>query len=709
MSNMKMCASLFRKVCLGYTFVMILSFGSTSSEKTRMRKYNYAFEVWPVGSCPISQKDWIAAAERIGCNETNGYHCVPDRFHTTLIEFCYTKPRILVAEGNCLELAASGILNHVKCRNFIWGCPSDPYFSNEIQKYPDCLGIAFGCFTADMKCLHKMLAILQEEVRHSNVTSTDLEQQKQSHSSPIDCELLKKLALSCFVLFVIFFITLVVVLVYIIWKFTRKRKDKSLPSKGEIKSLDKSSLGIGEKENLLSEDSKEDSSRKQEIPNKTGAELNDLDVQEELESEIYFEDIYLSLLMRRHCRNGAFKNFNYLLKKKIIDRKDQNLLRILTSRDKDGRTLLHSAAEGGCKDIFLAILNASNQRVDDLTHCGHTVLHLACKNDKYHMCVSLLSNDNNAKLLLEKKSNQGWNAAHFAAASGNKDILELLENKNLDINSETNNGLNVLDIACIYNHTEMCKYLIDRKRLLYNPDARGWTTEHFVAMVGNEDIFNFLDVKKFKKTNRGKTVLHICCEYGRDDLYEKILAKCKSIVHDVDAEGWNALHYAAKGGNLHLYMELEKVLKSCLCTTTNDGKTVLHIACINNRVEICRHICSGKSYKRIINSQIKIKRWTAAHYVAVEIKKDGTEGELISVLVEGGLDLQALTADKLTVLGVACEHRNTNLIKYLLEKHFELVGVETTELLKAANETNDEDICSEIQNAIEKHKEKNRK
>lgn len=411
--------------------------------------------------------------------------------------------------------------------------------------------------------------------------------------------------------------------------------------------------------------------------------------------------------MRRHCRNGAFKNFDYLLRKKILDKNDQNLQRILISRDKDGRTLLHSAAEGGCKDIFNAILNASNQKVDDLTHCGHTVLHLACKNDKYHMCVSLLSNDNNVKLLLEKKSNQGWNAAHFAAASGNKDILELLENKNLDINSETKNGLNVLDIACIYNHTEMCKYLIDRKKLLYIPDARGWKTEHFVAMVGNEDIFNFLDVKKFKKTNRGKTVLHICCEYGRDVLYEKILANCKNIVHDIDAEGWNALHYAAKGGNLHLYMELEKVLKRSLCAKTNDGKTVLHIACINNRVEICRHICSGKSYKSIINSQIKIKKWTAAHYVAVEIKKDGTEGELISVLVEGGLDLQALTADRLTVLGVACEYRNTNLIKYLLEKHFELVGVETTELLKAANETNDEDICSEIQNAIEKHKEKN--
>lgn len=74
----------------------------------------------------------------------------------------------------------------------------------------------------------------------------------------------------------------------------------------------------------------------------------------------------------------------------------------------------------------------------------------------------------------------------------------------------------------------------------------------------------------------------------------------------------------------------------------------------------------------------------------------------MSVLVKGGIDLQALTVDRLTVLGVACEHRNKNLIKYLLKNHFELVGVATTELRKAAYETHDEYIFSEIQNAIEK-------
>lgn len=36
--------------------------------------------------------------------------------------------------GNCLELAANGILNHVKCHNFTLGCPDKPYLSDEIYR-----------------------------------------------------------------------------------------------------------------------------------------------------------------------------------------------------------------------------------------------------------------------------------------------------------------------------------------------------------------------------------------------------------------------------------------------------------------------------------------------------------------------------------------------------------------------------------------------
>lgn len=186
--------------------------------------------------------------------------------------------------------------------------------------------------------------------------------------------------------------------------------------------------------------------------------------------------------------------------------------------------------------------------------------------------------------------------------------MDLFENKNLDINFEIYNGLNVFDIVCIYNYIDMCKYFMDKKRILKIKidldkfDVCGWIIEYFVVMVGNKKIFKMLNFGIFRKINWWKIVLYICCEYGYDDFCEKILENCKNILYDVDVEGWNVLYYVVKGGNLYLYMKLEKVLKRGLCVIMNDGKMVLYIVCINNWVEICRYICSEKLYKGIINS-----------------------------------------------------------------------------------------------------------
>lgn len=143
-------------------------------------------------------------------------------------------------------------------------------------------------------------------------------------------------------------------------------------------------------------------------------------------------------------------------------------------------------------------------------------------------------------------------------------ILKLFENKNLDINFEIDNGLNVFDIVFVYNYMDMCKYFIDRNRFfkinidLDKFDVCGWIIEYFVVMVGNKEIFKMLNFGKFKKISWGKIVLYICCEYGCDGFCEKILENCKSILYDVDVEGWNVLYYVVKGGNLCIFMEIEK-------------------------------------------------------------------------------------------------------------------------------------------------------
>lgn len=55
----------------------------------------------------------------------------------------------------------------------------------------------------------------------------------------------------------------------------------------------------------------------------------------------------------------------------------------------------------------------------------------------------------------------------------------------------------------------------------------------------------------------------------------------------------------------------------------------------------------------------------------MEIKQDGSEEELIRILVEAGHDIKSATDDRCTVLTVACEHRNYRLVDFLLANYQE--------------------------------------
>nr|XP_034305662.1 uncharacterized protein LOC105333873 [Crassostrea gigas] len=144
---------IYKILILEFALVCILSTSAKSEEEKK--RYNYDFEIRPVNRCPMNESDWKAASIRVGCNDTFKYHCLPDRFHSTLIEFCYTSPRSMIEKGNCVELAYNGVLNNVKCENFTEGCPDSPYLSDEIYKYPVCLNLTLRCFTSDKNCLYK--------------------------------------------------------------------------------------------------------------------------------------------------------------------------------------------------------------------------------------------------------------------------------------------------------------------------------------------------------------------------------------------------------------------------------------------------------------------------------------------------------------------------------------------------------------------------
>lgn len=58
------------------------------------------FDVISVTKCPMCKEDWEIASRRLNCNSTHGYHCVPNKQFTSLIEFCYPKgPRFPFEKG----------------------------------------------------------------------------------------------------------------------------------------------------------------------------------------------------------------------------------------------------------------------------------------------------------------------------------------------------------------------------------------------------------------------------------------------------------------------------------------------------------------------------------------------------------------------------------------------------------------------------------
>ncbi|XP_078339585.1 uncharacterized protein LOC111108174 isoform X2 [Crassostrea virginica] len=768
---------------------------------------DYDFEVISVERCPMTEEEWKDSSARLNCNDTFEYNCVPNKHLTSLIEFCYPGKKSLYQEGNCLELAAKGLFNHVPCKStFSCGCPDTFYYSNEIYKFPMCLSInsMLRCFNADIGCISSRnlksntsepqttTSVEDQTTSIKGQTTIDVGSSEKDFMTTISnvAEVPNRNSERCLcpcsgyiaaVLFcVVFSIATIALVVFCFMKRKRRNerykvaKPQDLEESEQLRLIAETSTAskertvsvspvhpneeteqlqpqdekdtatedrtvvahtaqenshIVETEQLQAMDEKDTASEERAVHtvqenggvkekvNAKGSELPSLLLNlNDLECEHMVEDMELLLLLRRHCLHGAFENFYYLLKSRILNKKDDKVLSILESRDREGCSLLHYAAAGGSKDILEKLLaHCTKRKVDDVNHSGHTVLHIACKYDNVDICKFLLSDDGRIDLLLTKESRSKWNAAHFTAVCGKFSIFQYLHGKEkLDINCVTLNGLNILHIACIHNHTDFCQKLIERHEelglSLETSDPRGWSVAHFAAKVGNKDIFQLFMHKKFTsfKTHHKKSILHICCEHGHFDLCKLIVEESPFIgglLDDIDDEGWTALHSAAKGGNLEVFKLIERTLAStdpleCLVKETYNRKTVLHICCIHKHVEICKYICDKlKSTPHKIN-KVTRKYWTAAHYVAVEIKQDGTEEKLIKILVDAGIDLQAKSDEGKTVLTVAIEHRNKNLVDYLLDYHPKLVKIERAKLRDVAGFDNE--IETKIENALQK-------
>lgn len=316
------------------------------------------------------------------------------------------------------------------------------------------------------------------------------------------------------------------------------------------------------------------------------------------------------------------------------------------------------------------------------------------------MCIHLLSNY--AKLL-DMETNRRWNASHFAAWGGNVEIMKYLKEKGLNLTMKTSNNYTILHIAAKYNQYGMCKYILENHlELLELKTEDGLNAAHYAAKRSNSEIFKLLknDRNVLEKTNTQKTILHIACEVGNTDhgtaFFNHIAGICTPILKDVDDEGWNALHFAAKSGNVEIARELNQ--SGLQTKKTSDGKTVLHIACTYKMYDMCCFIT--KQFPLLIH-ECNSRGWNAAHYVVVDPKENDDSIHILEHLLSYNVNLEKLTNSGNTVLTMACYHKNTKIIKHLLHKYPSLLHIRSKKsLLDVAAESNNEEIRTLIDEAV---------
>lgn len=435
------------------------------------------------------------------------------------------------------------------------------------------------------------------------------------------------------------------------------------------------------------------------------------------------EDAELFQLLERQCLHKAFPEFKYLVDTRVKSKREY----IFRKHDENGCTLLHYAAQGGSIVILEYILeNVSCDILEQTCIRRQNALHFATKYNKTDMAAYLIKKYPALNNFNHQVNNGAFAPVHWVAWHGNQLLLKQLKDAGVNIWIKTKNGLNILDIACMAKLSEVsskfCSHLLKIVPIseLRKADLSGWNIAHYASRSNKVDLLQSLEKREnienkeendqsliTKITNTSKTCLHIACEFAKKEVVEFILTKYETILSYVDDLGWNAIHYAAKGGDLIILKELIEKGMDIGCLTT-DGKTILHIACIHKHPEICEYAVKNlPTY--LLNAQTNNNGLTAAHYLAVEKKEDGSETKILKILCEcENMDLLATCNNGFNQLEWSIHHLNLELIREIVSEQFrKKCGITRQILLKAKekmNENPNQEIIKFLQKALEEVK-----
>ena len=166
----------------------------------------------------------------------------------------------------------------------------------------------------------------------------------------------------------------------------------------------------------------------------------------------------------------------------------------------------------------------------------------------------------------------------FAAGGGHRDVVQLLLEKNAEIETRDEFGRTPLNAAAELGHRDVVQFLLEKKAKIETIDGRGYSLLYVAAKSGHRNVVQLILEKRAEIETRdefGRTPLNAAAESGHRDVVQFLLEK-KAKIETIDGRGYS-LHAAAESGHRDVVQFLlEK--NAQIETRDEGGYSPLHVA-----------------------------------------------------------------------------------------------------------------------------------
>ncbi len=280
-----------------------------------------------------------------------------------------------------------------------------------------------------------------------------------------------------------------------------------------------------------------------------------------------------------------------------------------------------SAAGSACSAAPVGTASVANVNG---VFAGHTALQAAAQNGHLDVIKVLLKYQ--ADVEIEDKD--GDRAVHHAAFGDEPAVIKLLSQAGADLNARNKRRQTALHIAVNKGHNNVVKTLLELGCHPSLQDSEGDTPLHDAISKDNDNMLSLL------------------LEYGAD-------------ITLTNNNGFNALHHAALKGNPNaMKILLTKTNRPWIVEEKkDDGYTALHLAALNNHVEIAELLVNmGKA---------NLDRQNVNFQTALHLAVERQHVQIVKLLVRKGANLNLPDKDGDTPLHEALRHHTLSQLRQL--------------------------------------------